>query len=184
MLPIGSHINSREGMTLINKRPWTILMILFAALCMNACTVADSTIKRAEKDLGIELADVTVLASEDTHEGFHYDGCTYAAMEISDEQQSVLEKNIQAADGWKEIPLTDFLEDIIYGGEYNSSYVADDKGEALFPEIQQGYYYAYDESSGRHGLDEGQFQEQHSHNFVIALYDSQRGRLYYYKFDS
>lgn len=62
------------------------------------------------------------------------------------------------------------------------SYVTDSDGYCLFPKVEHGYYYFFNDLNEPNG--ELNLIDGYSHHFIIALYDSDHHILYYYKSDS
>ena len=84
--------------------------------------------------------------------------------------------------------MTENLTALVYGLKDETSsidpYISED-GEALFPKVENGYYYFYDRhSESKDHFDDTNVLSRHSFNFVIAIFDTDTNRLYYSKFDT
>ena len=70
--------------------------------------------------LQVALAQGTMIENVDTHGGFHGDGQSLAAWKFDD--NSALEQILTDPD-WKELPMTDNLEALLYGVVYDLSLI-------------------------------------------------------------
>lgn len=140
------------------------------------------------QSLQVALAQGTMIENVDTHGGFHGDGQSLAVWKFDD--NSMLEQ-IQADPDWKEMPLTDNLEALLYGVVYDNGMSITEIGpcvdfsEEQLPRIQNGYYYFVDrqaEPEVQHS--DVQIMERPSLNFSIALYDIDTNTLYYIEVDT
>lgn len=159
----------------------TISFIMIAALIftLSACGTNDNnkkTILDISEMLDIEISQESVIGMQNDDNGF-------VSLEITD---------TNTVDGikseWKELPLTENLTALVYGLEDETSsigpYISED-GEALFPKVENGYYYFYDRhSESKDHFDDTNVLSRHSFNFVIAIFDTDTNRLYYSKFDT
>ena len=128
--------------------------------------------------LQVALAQGVMIENIDTHGGFHGD------------DNSILEQILTDPD-WKELPMTDNLEALLYGVVYDTGLSITEIGpcvdfsEEQLPQIQNGYYYFVDrqaESEMQHS--DAQIMERASLNFSIALYDVDTDTLYYIEVDT
>ena len=159
----------------------TISFIMIAALIftLSACGTNDNnkkTILDISEMLDIEISQESVIGKQNDDNGF-------VSLEITD-TNTVDEIKSE----WKELPLTENLTALVYGLEDETSsigpYISED-GEALFPKVENGYYYFYDRhSESKDHFDDTNVLSRHSFNFVIAIFDTDTNRLYYSKFDT
>ena len=128
--------------------------------------------------LQVALAQGRMIENVDTHGGFHRDGQSLAVWKFDD--NSMLEQ-IQTDSDWKELPLTDNLEELLYGVVYDNGMSITEIGpcvdfsEEQLPRIQNGYYYFVDrqaEAEAQHS--DAQIMERPALNFSVALYDDAR----------
>ena len=93
-----------------------------------------------------------------------------------------LAEQLQSTEGWKALPLEEELQLLMYGGSKGGSsygwYFAEKAG---IPKIENGCYYFIDRQQGteRTGL-----LYRWSHNFSLAIYDSDENILYYCEIDT
>ena len=159
----------------------TISFIMIAALIftLSACGTNDNnkkTILDISDMLDIEISQESVIGMQNDDNGF-------VSLEITD-TNTVDEIKSE----WKELPLTENLTALVYGLEDETSsigpYISED-GEALFPKVENGYYYFYDRhSESKDHFDDTNVLARHSFNFVIAIFDTDTNRMYYSRFDT
>ena len=159
----------------------TISFIMIAALIftLSACGTNDNnkkTILDISEMLDIEISQESVIGMQNDDNGF-------VSLEITD-TNTVDEIKSE----WKELPLTENLTALVYGLEDETSsigpYISED-GEALFPKVENGYYYFYDRhSESKDHFDDTNVLARHSFNFVIAIFDADTNRMYYSKLDT
>lgn len=124
----------------------------------------------------------TVVEEKDTHGGFVGDGAYYLILDCSDNTEDAL--SIVA--DWNELPLSENLNLIMYGGEKDDvTYGYDLSEKAHMPVIENGYYYFEDRhSEAKDVSDDSELFSRASFNFSLAVYDSDTNRLYYFEFDT
>ena len=160
------------------------LLLAAAMLCfvLAACGNPPSQ-KIVSTELGIDVSGGTELFAEDTHGGFLGDGRTFIALQFDD--PSVLDAVKQNSD-WKQFPLDETTQTLVYGinsadeeGQ-NGPFLSDEQGNALVPDIQNGYYILID----RHTETELDILERFSFNFTVGLYDTDHNILYFGALDT
>lgn len=126
----------------------------------------DQRMHRINEALGVSLSSGTLVRYEDSHGGFHGDGLTAAEVDVKG-----LERDLAGAPGWKPLPMPENAARAVrLCGEEGAS-------------VKEGFYYLYDSQSDDPYDDTG-LHSRYSWNFTAAVYDSGRGRLYFYKFDT
>lgn len=136
--------------------------------------------------LGIDVNKGTVLTDSDSHGGFHGDGMMFQQITFED---SMLSDEIKDNDSWKPLPLSQNIEALVYGIEEDTSsigsYLTDENGDTIIPDIQNGYYYFYDRhSESTEPYNDKDVLNRASFNFTLAVYDSDNHVLYYVEFDT
>ncbi len=144
-----------------------LLMVLYA-LSFGGRSDADRNLSQVGRALGLDLSAGTLLRFEDSHGGFHGDGLTRAEVELDG-----LSERLADAPGWRLLPMSQNTARVVgmFGAEG--------------AEVKEGWYYLYDrhrESSSPY--DDTDLCSRASWNFTAAVYDSRKGRLYFYKFDT
>lgn len=131
---------------------------------------------------GFSKQSFVVVEEKDTHGGFVGDGAYYLILDCSDNTEDAL--SIVA--DWNELPLSENLNLIMYGGEKDGvTYGYDLSEEAHMPVIENGYYYFEDRhSEAKDATDDSELFSRASYNFSLAVYDSDTNRLYYFEFDT
>lgn len=143
-----------------------LIMIFISAYCITESFTYDY--------FGFSKNDFEIIEELDTHGGFHGDGSYYLTLDCSANKEKALE-NIS---DWHQLPLSDNLEFIMYGGYHLAE-------KAKIPKIENGYYRFYDrhsESNNRN--DDSELLERHSYNFSFAIYDTDTNKFYYFEFDT
>ncbi len=132
-------------------------------------------------ELGIDVSKGVEISDVDTHAGFHGDGVTCIALRFEDE--SVLD-SIKENSDWKELPLDETMQALVYRMEDATGeigpFLNDNEGNALLPEIQNGYYLLID----RHADKNSDILERGSFNFTVGLYDTDNNIIYFCKLDT
>lgn len=127
---------------------------------------------------GFEKVNFVVVEEKDSHGGFHGDGTYYLVLDCSQNK----EKAMETVKEWKELPLTENLNMVLYGDENHKYHFAE---EVNIPEIINGYYYFYDRhSESTDAGDDTNLLRRASFNFTVAIYDSDMDKMYYVEFDT
>ena len=158
----------------------TVLIICFLIiLILTACTMKNNIYTDF---CGFQKDDFTIVEESDSHSGVHSDGFYYLVLDCSENQEKVLE----LLTDWRELPLSENLDLIMYGGEKDGiSYEYNLAEKFDVPRIENGYYYFYDRHSEAVNCndDSGLF-DRNSFNFSFALYDVKTQKLYYFEYDT
>ncbi len=136
-------------------------------------------------EIGIDVSDGNEISNLDTHGGFHGDGTTYIALNFADDK--VLEQ-IKDSDRWKKFPLDETVETLVYGMSDETGsigpFLTDGEGNALIPDIQDGYYLLIDRQPKQDGATRADILHRYSFNFTLGLYDVDTDTLYFCKLDT
>ena len=179
-----------------------VLLLLALVFCLSGCRfiqTADAVMQvfstpdeeRDHRDNITEALEVDVTGGvevyyENDHGGWLGDGLTFGIVEFPDDS---LVSSLQSNFGWNELPLSENLEIALYGraGEY-SALIRNDGEEALFPKVENGYYYFLNRCSNGLGpggrYDDSILFDNYSFNFTAAIYDTDTNTLYYTLFDT
>lgn len=157
------------------------MLIMCLAIMLNLMACSEQT-DVSEGYFGFSKNDFTIVEEADTHGGFHGDGSYYFIMDCSENKEKALEN----LSGWTELPLSENLHLIMYGGEKDGmTYGYDLAEEAKMPEVENGYYYFYDRhSESTDSSDDSELFDRSSFNFSIAVYDSDTNKMYYFEYDT
>lgn len=160
---------------------YTKSIIIAIAICFvfSSCSIP----KEQQSDyFGFKTSEFTIVEEKDTHGGFHGDGSYYLIMDCSEntEQAKELIKD------WKQLPLTENLQLVMYGGSKDGvSYVYNFAEEAHWPTISNGVYRFVDRhSEAIDKSDDTSLLSRYSFNFSIAVYDFDTNTLYYFEMDT
>ena len=158
-----------------------IIAILFIVFFTVIACGNQSPQEIASKGLSIDLSSGIEISHEDSHGGFHGDGHTFIVLQFSD--NSILD-TIKKDVKWKEFPLDETTQALVYGLEDNEShtlpFLSNEDGTALIPEIQNGYYILID----RQPETDTDILERYSFNFTIGIYDSDTNIMYFCELDT
>ncbi len=137
------------------------------------------------EELGIDVSDGIEISNEDTHGGFHGDGHTFISLQFDD--NSVLGA-IKKDAKWKEFPLDAAMQALVYGLNDEESqigpFLSDGQGNALVPEIQNGYYILIDRYAEKDKATGADILNRGSFNFTVGLYDADNNIMYFCKLDT
>lgn len=158
-----------------------ILAVVYAFVLLAALSSCLTSLQ-SDSYFGFSKQRFTVVEEMDTHGGFVGDGSYYLILDCSDNTEDAL--SIVA--DWNELPLSENLNLIMYGGEKDDvTYGYDLSEEAHMPVIENGYYYFEDRhSEAKDVSDDSELFSRASFNFSLAVYDSDTNRLYYFEFDT
>lgn len=161
----------------MKKRLITALILLVSLLTLAGCDTATQT--AVSRDLGLDIASGKEISNIDTYS--HGEG--HSCIAVSFDDDSIL-NDIKGNAEWKAFPLDTTTQTLVYGikdeaGE-TGPFLSDSKGNALVPEIQNGYYLLID----RHDDTKTAILERASFNFTVGLYDTDKNTLYYCKLDT
>lgn len=172
----------------MKKRFKIMGLILVLALQINACSSSDFS-EEVSEQIGLDVSSGKEMKVSDTHGGFHGDGITYGVLEFSDDK---LEQKIKEDDRWKELPLDKGAETLAYGTkkeenttvEISGPYMTDDEGKTLIPKVENGYYFLLNKQNGKTEMTFEEVINAHSHNVILAIYDTDKQVLYFCESDS
>ncbi|WP_206214163.1 hypothetical protein [Adlercreutzia sp. ZJ304] len=160
------------------KKTFLLMVGLLIMLNLVACSGQNES----SEYFGFSKKDFIIEEEADTRGGFHGDGSYYLILDCSKNKNKALEN----LSGWTELPLSENLNLIMYGGEKDEmTYDYNLAEKAKIPEIENGYYYFYDRhSDSANSSDDSELLDRSSFNFSIAVYDSDIDRMYYSDFDT
>lgn len=148
-------------------------LFLAVMLCVFAGCGKSNDLAPLSDQCGIDLSGGSITSSDDTHGGFHNDGCKLVIIQYDD--SSITEK-MKTNEHWHELPLTDNLSEFMYQ-PYDDS--------LEIPEIENGYYYFIDRhSESNNPYEDTDLLDRHSYNFTIAIFDTDTNSLYFVKYDT
>ena len=152
-------------------------LLLCGIVCLTACWAGGTGPREV---MGFEKAHYRVVEEEDTHGGFHGDGCYYLILDCSSDPDTALD----IARDWSPLPLSENLNLIMYGGERGGiTYMYSFAEEAHWPMIEHGYYRFRDDQA-KDPADDSGLLTRYSFNFEIAAYDTDSNMLYFFRMDT
>ena len=154
-------------------------------LLLGGCSQKDNV----SRTLEVDVSGGEVVAQTDTHGGFHGDGTAYLALRFADD---ALQEQIEASEAWRTFPLDDTVRALVYGIEEEADgtswcvgpYLTDADGEALVPEIEEGYYRLIDHQAEEGKATGADILHRASFHFALGLYDSREDILYFCELDT
>lgn len=151
------------------KRLLSVFLIIILCFSVSGCMLRERTYFGFDKD------EFTVVEETDTHGGFLGDGEYYLVLYCSDNTHKARE----LVNGWKKLPLSQNLTHFMPSDEHEEGYYY------RFPEINNGVYLFYDRhDEAKDPYSDADYQNRHSVNYSIAVYDYDTERLYYYEHDT
>ena len=158
-------------------------IFLIITLSFSACHFKDQqdTVSDA---LGIDISGGSEISRYDTHSG-NGDGTSCIAFKFTEDQ--VLGQ-IQENPAWNAFPLDQTVETLVYGISEEAAsvgpFLTDAEGNALVPEIQDGYYLLIDRQPEEYqALGEG-LLDRGSFNLTVGIYDVNTNILYFCQLDT
>ena len=158
------------------------IVLVAAIICVSLVACGKETPQEiVSRELGVDVSGGTEISYEDTHGGFHGDGDTIITLKFDD--NSVTDA-IKGNSKWREFPIDETTQALVYGLEKENCqygpFLNDGMGNALIPEIQNGYYILLD----RQPETDTDILERYSFNFTVGLYDSDTNIMYFYELDT
>lgn len=163
------------------------LLFALLAMCFTGCTGPGEKdlLKRAEKELRVDLSSGTAVTVNDGHGGFHGDGVSSVVIQFGDE---AFARSIEGGEGWLPLPFGETVQALAYGYEFEDGkygpFLTDEEGRALLPEIENGCYWLRDRQAEDDRAPDVDMIQRASLNFTLAVYDTDNRMLYYYEMDT
>lgn len=161
----------------------SVLLVLCMLLAFSACSSKEVSYQKYVQDFcDLDISGSTVISEEDTHGGFLGDGALIVKFDCTEISDSVL----QQTENWNELPLTENLQLIMYGGEKDGvEYGYNLAEEYGIPEITSGsYFFLNRHSEATDTKSDSELFELISFNFSLAVYDFDTSILYLFEFDT
>jgi hypothetical protein len=168
--------------------------ILFTILSPVLLFSKDNVIREFEKNFNTILPKSTVSEKiYDDYGGFHNDGMKLYKFVFTPEGKKSFVSYIEKQKSWKNIPLSQAYQALIYGGEVKdfSGNITEFEGFAKgvgLPKISKGFWKAIGDRSvvtarfiDYENLDTKTLINLKSFDFYLAIYDTEKGVLYMLK---
>ena len=161
---------------------FSFFLVLCMLLTLSACSSKVTYQEYVQDFCDLDISGSTIISEEDTHGGFLGDGALMVKFDCTEISDSVLLQT----ENWNELPLTENLQLIMYGGtrdgvayEYN---LAEEYG---LPEITSGSYFFLDRhSEATDSRSDLELFDRFSYNFSLAVFDFDTSILYLFEFDT
>lgn len=167
------------------KKYKLIICLSISIMAITGCSM-ESNKDYIAKQIKIEIPHVLNIEHMDDHGGFHGDGQRFAKIEFDKNNGSNIISQIEKSEIWNEMPLTENLNTIMYGGVKDNVEYTDKFAEKFgIPEIENGYWYFIDRhSKSTQPKSDIELLNRHSINFTLSMYDRDNNTLYYFEFDT
>ncbi len=170
----------------MGNKVWLQWLIIAGIVCiltfliMSAFLILNTT--SLQREFNINPKNLTVIDKGDTHGGFNGDVTYHIAVDCSKKKEEI-KKTVSE---WSELPLSENLQLIMYGGEKDGmTYGYNLAGENNIPLIKNGYYCFLDRhSEAVDKYSDNDLFDRYSYNFSLAIYDTDTDILYYIRFDT
>lgn len=116
--------------------------------------------------------------------GWFGDGATGIILTFTEEGGEKLSNILSEDIRWTPLPMNDIIYAILYGGPYGEFDSVDFNSVIEVPQIDEGYYFFYDEQTEKYRPRADYITNSWSMNFRIAVFDSQNYKMYYYELDT
>ena len=161
-----------------------VILLIFLTLYFLNKPEKMSTEEYIKQEIFVDVSTCNIEIDNNNHGGLLGDGHYYVKLDCSNDYVNI--KN--QINEWKQLPLTQNLDYMMYGREdtENITYVGDGIANELgIPKIKNGYYKFIDRH--RETIDptnDSALFDRYSYNFTLALYDLDTNILYYYELDT
>ena len=170
-----------------HKKAAFALLLFFIILCIGAVLFVfgrGTPEGNALREIGLARLRDYEAEGHDDHGGFHHDGTAFYQFTGFDPAQlePLLEGKVE---GWNPFPLDEYAACLIYGGKIDGESYG--RRTVLIPPVDEGAWFFLDRQNEKdHYSSEDIAQVYHrpSANFTIAVYDSEKETLYYFRYDS
>ena len=161
------------------KKLFVISLVAVALFTLVSCgskTTAQDTIT---KEFDLDVSGGKEVLNTNTYSGGEGTSC----IAVTFDDDTILNL-IKSNANWEAFPLDETLQTLVYGIENGTSkegpFLADENGDPVVPEIQNGYYLLIDCDSDT----KSNILERGSFNFTVGLYDTDNNTLYCCKLDT
>ena len=161
------------------KKIFAISLVLVALLVLVSCGSKMTAQDTISKELDLDVSGGKEVLNINTYSGGEGTSC----IAVTFDDDTILNL-IKSNANWEAFPLDETLQTLVYGIENGTSkegpFLADENGDPVVPEIQNGYYLLID----RHSDTKTKILERGSFNFTVGLYDTDNNTLYCCKLDT
>lgn len=155
-----------------------VIHCLAALLYLLSLSPTQEYINNSTKRFGFAKKDFTIVEEYDTHGGLLGDGKYYLVLDCSENKEKAL-KNLK---DWNKLPMSKNIYVYLYGIEPDEVTFYNYTQRTEIPMVTNGYYMFLDKRNNSH--DDSEFRHRHSYNFIIAVYDCDTDKMYYYELDT
>ena len=146
------------------------LMLLMAVLML---------LPAPRENIDVDYQKAKLVSEYDTHGGFHGDGVSCRSYRVDE----ALAERLEQSEYWRDFPLAEEVELLVYGNEDGGQYVQSDG--LTSPRIAQGRWYFRDRfPQAADPYDERAVFTRAAFNFTVGLYDREQKLLHVLKMDT
>lgn len=166
----------------INKVSLIVVSLLMVGTMVIGCSNKEDIYKQM---IGVTIPeDSTIIRNEDTHGGFHGDGDYFGEIQLTEEGSKEFIISIEETGQWSKEPLSDGINHLLFGGEYNGPGV-NSMQDVIPNNITNAIYFVRDRFAETYPEDaETNMLERGAYNFTIAVFDLDTNKLYIYEMDT
>ena len=161
------------------KKLFIISLVVVALLALVSCGSKTTAQDAISKELGLDISGGKEVLNINTYSGGEGTSC----IAVTFDDDTILDA-IKNSANWEACPLDETVQTLVYGIENGTSkegpFLADENGDSMVPEIQNGYYLLID----RHTDTKSNILKRGSFNFTVGLYDIDNNTLYCCKLDT
>lgn len=161
------------------KKIFAISLVFVALLVLVSCGSKMTAQDTISKELDLDVSGGKEVLNINTYSGGEGTSC----IAVTFDDDTILDA-IKNRANWKAFPLDETIQTLVYGIENGTSkegpFLADENGDSMVPEIQNGYYLLID----RHSDTKSKILERGSFNFTVGLYETDNNTLYCCKLDT
>ena len=167
------------------KKSCLLIIVLVIVFMVAGCSLGSNQDYIANQ-INIDMPDILTIEHIDDHGGFHGDGEKFAKIVFDNKNGLNILSQVENSNRWNEMPLTENLNIIMYGGvKDNMEYAYNLAEKSGIPEIENGYWLFTDRhSKSTNSESDIELFSRYSLNFTISIYDTDNNTLYYYELDT
>ena len=179
-------------MIVMKNRVFTAVLGLIMLVNMFGCTRNKNDAEKHVEDISTEIQiDISEPISSNygcKKDGFHGDGNLIAQFKYDSASGKRITSQIQQSGKWREFPLSENINILLYGGNKDGvEYSFDNAKELGLPHIEHGYYFVHNrnyEAKNIYSDSEILDENAYSFNVTTAIYDTDSNILYYIEIDT
>ena len=157
-----------------------VIILLILLLVIFIMQLIDKNMKKKYifNQVGVDVSNAKLIYKYNNYSGFSGDVISCYIYEYS--KNNSIENDIKKIDTWKELPLSENCEKLVYGSKYIKPHISNQNQESFLEKVENGYYCFIDRHiDSKNKLDDTQIFERDSLNLTIAIYDIDTNKFYF-----